>query len=187
MLAIAGHSFGGKVALEAARLGGKDSLDHVVVIDSVPGSRAPVRTPDSALALIDVLESLPPRFASRSDFIQAFVAAGNSRTLAEWLAGSVEKENDHVRFILDLNEIRALILDYFACDLWPVVEHPPGAVRVHLVIADRSDSYSPADRERALRIAASNRQVTVDVLPGGHWLHVENPDGLLGKLLDYIE
>ena len=187
LLAIAGHSFGGKVALEAARLGGKDSLDHVVVIDSVPGSRAPVRTPDSALALIDVLESLPPRFTSRSDFIQAFVAAGNSRTLAEWLAGSVEKENDDVRFILDLNEIRALILDYFACDLWPVVEHPPGAVRVHLVIADRSDSYSPADRERALRIAASNSQLTVDVLPGGHWLHVENPDGLLGKLLDYIE
>jgi len=55
------------------------------------------------------------------------------------------------------------------------------------VIADRSDSYSTADRERALRIAAANKQVTVDVLPGGHWLHVDNPDGLLGKLLDYIE
>jgi len=185
--AIAGHSFGGKVALEAARLAGIDSLDHVVVIDSVPGARVPVGGGDSALGVIDTIESLPRTFASKSDFIQALVAAGKSRRVAEWLAGSVEKENDHLRFILDLNEIRALILDYFASDLWPVVEHPPKAVRVHLVIADRSNSYSPADRERALRIAASSRQVTVDILPGGHWLHVDNPDGLLAKLLEYIE
>ena len=51
---------------------------------------------------------------------------------------------------------------------------------------NKPEQYDPADRDRALRIAASNRQVTVDVLPGGHWLHVDNPDGLLGKLLDYI-
>src|SRR5438045_3529156 len=37
--AIAGHSFGGKVALEAARLGELAALNHVVVIDSTPGSR----------------------------------------------------------------------------------------------------------------------------------------------------
>ena len=97
------------------------------------------------------------------------------------------REDDHVRFSLDLNEVRALLLDYFARDLWPVVEHPPGGVNVHLIIADRSDSYSRADRERASRIAASNSQVTADVLPGGHWLHVDNPDGVVGKLLDYIK
>jgi esterase len=91
-----------------------------------------------------------------------------------------------VRFMLDLEEIRALLLDYFASDLWPVVEHPPDKMRVHLIIADQSDSYSPADRERALQIAESNSRVTADVLPGGHWLHVDNPDGLLGKLLEYI-
>src|SRR5207302_8382605 len=172
--------------LEAARLARMDSLDQVVVIDSVPGIRPPVRNSESALAVIDTIELLPRTFASKSDFIRAFVAAGKSRTLAEWLAGSVERENDHVRFSLDLNEVRALLLDYFARDLWPVVEHPPGGVNVHLMIADRADSYSPADRERALRIAASNSQVTTDILSGGHWLHVDNPDGVLGKLLDYV-
>ena len=117
---------------------------------------------------------------------------GKNRGRHDWRdlareAGSVERENDHVRFSLDLNEVRALILDYFARDLWPMVEHPPSGVNVHLVIADRSDSYSPADRVRALRIAASNSQVTVDVLPGGHWLHVDNAAGVLSKLLDYIK
>ncbi|MSV27170.1 MAG: alpha/beta hydrolase [Bryobacterales bacterium] len=184
--AIVGHSFGGKVALEAARIGAISLLEHVIVIDSVPGVRDPLRGEDSALAVMDAIESLPRTLASRSDFIEALVAAGKTRPLAQWLAGSVEREGDHVRFMLDLNEVRALILDYFARDLWPVVEHPPGAARMHLVIGDHSGSYSPADRERAARIAASSERVTVDVLAAGHWVHVDNPDGLLRKLLDHI-
>ena len=72
-----------------------------------------------------------------------------------------------------------MLLDYFVRDLWPVVENPPRETRLQLVIGDRSDSYSPAERERALRIAASNPQVTVDVLPAGHWVHTDNLEGLL--------
>jgi esterase len=184
--AIVGHSFGGKVALEAARLGMLQSLEHVVAIDSAPGSTPPFHGGDSPLDVIDVLESLPREFESKSDFIRAVLAAGKTRTLAEWLAGSVDRENDHVRLSLDLDEIRALILDYFTRDLWPVVENPPGGVNVHLIIAEGSGTFSSADRERALRIAMANSQVTVDILPGGHWLHVDNPDGVLAKLLEYI-
>ena len=184
--AIAGHSFGGKVALEVARLGGLGSLAHVVSIDSAPGLKEAVRGDGSPLDVIDVLESLPREFPSKTDFVKAIVAAGKTRTLGEWLAGSVERENDHVRFSLDLNEIRALVLDYLACDLWSTVEHPPRGVNVHLVIAEQSDSYLQADVDRALRIAGLNSQVTVDVLPGGHWSHSDNPGALLAKLLDYI-
>jgi len=183
LAALIGHSFGGKVALEAARLRGLPDLHHAVVIDSVPGPREPVRGGDSALAVIETLERLPPTFASKADFIQALIAAGQSRYMAEWLATSLENESGQVRFGLDLNEIRALILDYFERDLWPVVEDSPGAVSVHLIIADQSDTYSPADRDRALRMAASNPRVTADIIPGGHLLHVDNPDGLLDKLL----
>jgi len=184
--AIIGHSFGGKVALEAARIGATQSLGHVVVIDSAPGSRKPFRAKDSALAVIETIESLPPAFSSKSAFIEGLIDAGQTPTLAQWLAQSVEREGDNVRFALDLDEIRALILDYFARDLWPVVERPPNALCVHLVIGDRSDSYSSADRDRALRIAASNERVTVDVLPAGHWVHVDDPDGLMRVLLNRI-
>src|SRR5262245_33255790 len=104
--AILGHSFGGKVALEAARLGGNNSLDHVFTIDSVPGPREPLRDKDSPLAVIDAIESLPPAFPSKTDFIRALISAGQTRKLADWLAGSVEKESNHVRFALNLDEIR---------------------------------------------------------------------------------
>jgi pimeloyl-ACP methyl ester carboxylesterase len=181
--ALVGHSFGGKVALEAARIGAIPSLEHVVVIDSVPGSREPIRGDDSALDVIEMLESLPQTFASKSEFIEAVVAKGKTQELAQWLAQSVDRENGRLRYALDLNEIRALILDYFARDLWPVAEQPPSGISVHLVIGDRSDSYGPADRARAARSAASNPRVTVDVLPAGHWVHIDDAAGLLNVLI----
>src|SRR5262249_21342262 len=162
------------------------SLDHVFTIDSVPGAREPLRGTDSALAVIDTIESLPPTFPSKSDFINALVSAGQTGTLAEWLAGSVEKEGDLARFALNFDEIRGLLLDYFACDLWPVVEHPREGLKVHLLIAGDSDSYSKADRDRALAITRANTQVTVDILPGGHWLHVDNADGVLARLVEHV-
>jgi esterase len=183
---MVGHSFGGKVALEAARLANLTPLQNVFTIDANPGTRGPLRGGDSALAIIDTLESLPPTFPSKTDFIRAIVASGQTRKLAEWLASSVQTEDDHVRFGLNLDEIRGLLLDYFARDLWPVIEQPPQGLRVHLLIADGSDSYSAADRDRALRTALKNTRITADILPGGHWLHVDNPDGVLDKLGEYI-
>src|SRR5437762_11077671 len=96
--AIVGHSFGGKVALETARLANLTPLQHVFTIDSNPGTREPLRGGDSAFAVIDTLESLPPTFPSKTDFIRTIVASGQTRRLAEWLAGSVQTEDDHVRF-----------------------------------------------------------------------------------------
>ncbi len=184
--AILGHSFGGKIALEVARLRGLASLEHLISIDSVPGSRQPLRDGDSALAVLDIIESFPPTFSSKTDFIHAVIAAGQTRTVAEWLASSLEKHGARIRFALNLDEMRALLLDYFDRDLWPVVEQPPGALRVHLLIAAHSDSYSAADREHALAIAKSNPQITADILPGGHWLHADNPDGVLTKVVKYL-
>ena len=77
-------------------------------------------------------------------------------------------------------------MDYFARDLWQVVEHPPEGLKVHLLIAADSDSYSKTDRDQAVRIARANSLVTADILRGGHWLHVENADGVLDKLVEYM-
>ncbi|HEX5000409.1 MAG TPA: alpha/beta hydrolase [Terriglobia bacterium] len=181
---IAGHSFGGKVALEVARQNTIPSLKRVIVIDSMPGSREPLQGADSALSILKLLESLPDTFPSITEFVAALENAGITRPVAQWLAGSLERRSDSVRFGLDHREIRALMLDYFARDLWPVVENPPGEVQIHLVIGEQSDSYSSSDRERAQRIAVVNPRVKVTLLPAGHWVHVDDPDGLLAAMSD---
>jgi pimeloyl-ACP methyl ester carboxylesterase len=188
--AIVGHSFGGKVALEILRQGflpilAKDNqstvpLSHVMTLDSNPGPRVPDPTPDSAWSVLEMLQELPATFPSRTAFVEAVTARGHSRTLAQWLALSTEPAPaGGVRFALDLAELRALLLSYFAADLWPVVSEPPDSVRIHLVIGEHSTSYAPTDRARARELTARREQMTVDFLPTGHWVHTDDLDGLL--------
>lgn len=187
LAAIAGHSFGGKVALETARLGETLPLKHIITIDSPAGRRDPLENGDSALALLRTIEALPSAFGSRADFANALERAGYSHQISQWLSTSMDKAGDGVRFGLDTSEIRALILDYFRRDMWQVVENPPKNVQMHIVIGDRSDSYSRADRERAAKLAAANPRVTVDILPAGHWVHIDDAECLLQTLLKRVE
>lgn len=197
--ALIGHSFGGKVALEVARIAHSagsqtgtaalalPGLAHVVTLDTNPGVRRPgdVTGRDSVVAVLQLLAGLPAVHASRTAFVEALVAQGLSRMLAGWLAQSTEAAPTApgaVRFALDLGELRALLDSYFANDLWPFLSQPPPGLHIHLVIGERSASYSPADRERAAQLAATWPQITVDLLPTDHWVHAEDPEGLL-KLL----
>jgi esterase len=182
VVAAVGHSFGGKVALALAE---KMTLADVVMIDSVPGTREPLRDGDSALAVLQTIASFAPVYPTKAAFIRA-IGEKHGRSIAQWLAISTEETEGGIRFALDLPEIEALLEDYFARDLWPLAEQPPAGTRVHLVIGERSISYSAADRERARAIAAAVPRVTVDVLPADHWVHVDDPEGLLRVLVERI-
>jgi pimeloyl-ACP methyl ester carboxylesterase len=132
--------------------------------------------------VLDLLTELPPTFASRAEFEEALTTGGLSSELVAWLAMNLVRQSDDTyRFGLDLAAIRALLDDYFALDLWPLVEAPPGRVRIELVIGGASTVWSEDDRARARRAeTALPHRVGVHIVPGaGHWVHVEAPDVLL--------
>ena len=178
---VLGHSFGGKVALAyAARRG---DLEVAWVIDALPGARA-AAPGDSTQAVMELLARLPQRHRSREAFMAAVETAGQPRGIAEWLAMNLVRDVDAYRLALDLPALRELLADYFARDLWPVVESPPGATRLHLVIATGATTFSAADRDRALRLLqAPERRLSVHLLPTGHWVHSEAPGDLLRLLV----
>ena len=183
---VAGHSFGGKVALELVRARAGD-LDVAVIIDSTPGARVPDEvTPDGALSVLARLAKLPPTFPERRAFDEHMRGAGLSHAVVQWLAMNVEAApSGGYRLRLDVTAIRALLDDYFARDLWSVVESPPGRARTCLVIGGASTTYDAADRERARRAAAAHpERVRADIVEGaGHWVHVDAPDALLQILV----
>jgi pimeloyl-ACP methyl ester carboxylesterase len=159
MDAIAGHSFGGKVALVARR---HRAFVQTWVLDATPSAR--VLDPDSSVAqVLALLERLPRAWAHRDDFVRAVVAAGQPEPLARWLAMNVR---DGV-LALDVGQVRALLDDYARCDAWDVADD------AIFVVADRSTAVSPADVRRMTR---------VHHVDAGHWLHADDPDAVVTLL-----
>lgn len=180
--AIVGHSFGGKVAIEVARRSSGGALRHLVVMDSLPGARPDHRGSESIDEVLRALEAAPGPFESREAFVAAIHAQGPNVPIAQWLATSVKRDDAGAfRFALDLDFIRAVLSDYFARDLWPTIEAPPPGVAVHLILGERSPVFGAGDRARADALAARG-QLTIDVLPTGHWVHAEDPDGVVRLL-----
>jgi len=80
----------------------------------------------------------------------------------------------------------AMFNSYKRKDYWDLLEHPPPGVEVHIVRAANSDRWSKRELsqldelERKSGNAPGEGSLKVHVLPhAGHWLHVENPTGLL--------
>ena len=194
--AVVGHSFGGKVALAFAR--SHPGLKAVMTLDSAPGPRLEARGSEGTLQVVTMLETLGRPWPDRDTFIAEVERRGQPRSLAQWLAMNLESRPEGWVFRLSLPRIHALLDDYFRVDLWPVVEratptvHPersrgtesPPGPRVHLVIGAKSNVYGQEDRARAHRLETeSGGHVTVDLLDAGHWVHVEDPQGLSEVLL----
>ena len=63
------------------------------------------------------------------------------------------------------------------------MRRPPPGVEVHVVRAARSDRWSPADDAAlaALRPPAYAHTLA----DAGHWLHFDNPEGLLRLIVEH--
>jgi pimeloyl-ACP methyl ester carboxylesterase len=182
--AVIGHSYGGKVALAlAGRWRGE--VDHVVVVDSAPGARADARGSEGTVAVVDLLAGLPRRHQSRESFVEAVVGAGHAREMATWLAMNLERDGDGFVLAIDPARIRAMLDDYFAVDLWFLLEELPGRMTVDVLVGGRSGVLSAADRERLGRLAAAHpARLRVSVVPdAGHWVHVDAPEATVDHLL----
>lgn len=183
VLAVLGHSFGGKTALEMLRC--RPALGDVWVIDSSPGPRPlAMKDPDhSVVSVLRVLESLPPDFESRAAFVAELQGRGFAKPIADWLAMNLVASVERYRFLLDVEALRDLLVDYFNADLWPVLETSSPPVR--FAIATNSTALSEEDKRRLETLERANR-VKATRLQGSHWLHVDAFDALLKLVLSTL-
>jgi pimeloyl-ACP methyl ester carboxylesterase len=180
--AVIGHSLGGKVAL---LLGAEPpaGVEQIWVLDASPSPR-PARGPsDLTQRVFDALAALPERIASRREFVLELGRRGVDEALGLWLAKNLVRMDGGLRFALDLPAIAELLADFDRSDLWSLLNAPPQGIRLHLVIGGRSASISASDRER-LQAAAKQDVIELLELPeAGHFLHVDDPEGLLRLLV----
>jgi pimeloyl-ACP methyl ester carboxylesterase len=172
IIALAGHSFGGKVVLAARGIVSRP-LVQTWMFDSSPSARPEAESdPDnSVMRVLGVFERLPTSWASRDAFVNAVIAEGEAKPLAQWLGMNVipGEGGDYVQR-LDPAVMREMLHDYYTQDLWAVAEDAslPGTVEV--VIATQSSTLDAADRRR---LATPPSHVHVHTIDAGHWLHIE--------------
>jgi esterase len=181
--AVLGHSFGGKVALVYTDHHA-DELRQTWVIDSTLEVREPS---GSAWRMIETVRSLPETFASRREAVEGLERAGYASGIAQWMAMNLEPANGGTyRWRLDFDGVEEMLRDYFRTDVWGVVESPPDPVELHLVKASDSDAIDEAAARRIEAAGERTGRVSLHRLEGGHWLNVDNPDGVLGLLLEEL-
>jgi pimeloyl-ACP methyl ester carboxylesterase len=195
--AIVGHSFGGKVALSLladsalADSVPAESVREAWVLDASPSARAARGENDSTRRVLTALFDAPPRFATRAAFVAELQRAGVDTSLGQWLSKNLIREPDGLRLVLDLQAIADLLADHDRSDVWSAIEVPEGSssqrdIKLRFVLGGLSPTVSAADRAR-LREAAARRPLEIFDLPtAGHWVHVDDPEGLMRALIERL-
>ncbi|GLE05490.1 hypothetical protein PINS_up014513 [Pythium insidiosum] len=176
--AVMGHSFGGKVW----------------VLDSLPGSVANDYAYRKVTASIErvlpVLKSIPLPIHSKKQLITDLTNKGISLGEAQWLTTNlkmISTNPETYTWKMSVPVIEELFQSFLANDLWPVVETTPEDTDIHFVQADRSRMWTPAVIERLNTLRHVKSNVHHYVLPNSdHWVHIDNPDGLLQIMLDNL-
>jgi len=172
-VSLVGHSLGGRVALELARLDPAIARD-VALLDITPG---PIddRLSASRRAL-EILLRAPDEAPDRRGLRQALIDGGLSPATADWLVMNVRVEEGRARWTFDRQALDRLQAKISAGDLWDVVESR--RVPVRAIRGGRSGYVRDEDVQRFEAAGAR-----VDTLPAaGHDVHVEALDGLVDLL-----
>lgn len=184
---MVGHSFGGKVVLLAMRY---IAAQGVFVVDTPPGERSEAKTTAEILHVLDSVRHVPMPIPSRRDLVEHLQNAGLSVALAQWMTTNLREaqpdEGSGFVWRFDLDACTELLHDFAKLDCWNLVESSRGFPHIHLIRGEKSDRFTDADikRMQTLAQAYTDGLVTYSVVPkAGHWVHSDNPQGLLQILV----
>jgi len=179
--AVLGHSLGGKIALlYTARHAA--ALRQMWVVDSTPAAGPPS---GSAWEMLRAVRSLPAQFTSRQEAAEGLTQLGFASDVARWMTMNLESSEGRYRWRLDFDALEELLRDFFQTDLWSAVLDPPAGVELHFIKASHSDVLSEDTLHRLDGVVATPR-ISLHVVPGGHWIHADNPDEVVRLLARHL-
>ena len=203
---LSGHSFGGKVVLQLLKRRIEEGVplpEHTWVLDSLPceydDTSVSENSQESVVAIFDNLRDVKTPFPSTQYAIEALMDKGISLPIAQWLTSSVRPLDGHGQDMLtwgfDLDVAAELFQDFARLDMWEFVKSFDGAGKtkdgkdayLHFVRAGRNPLWTDRELAKFESVTDQNKFVQLHTMPDvGHWLHVEDVQGLVHLLTKEI-
>ncbi|PON78033.1 Alpha/beta hydrolase fold [Parasponia andersonii] len=171
---------------------GNSLNEQLWVLDSFLGVKEP-EDEEEVENVLRTLRSVPPTVPSRKWLVNHLLGLGFSKSLSEWIGSNLKKSGDHMTWAFNLDGAAEMLKSYREKSYWPLLEHPPKGMEIDIVRAEESDRWDPATIQRLESLATLERgpsegNVTAHLLPkSGHWVHVDNPKGLLEIMAPKID
>ncbi|CAH8268392.1 unnamed protein product [Arabidopsis lyrata] len=189
---VIGHSLGGKVALQfmesCARGDFGDTASppkQLWVLDSVPGEVKAEKSDGEVEKVLKTLQSLPSPIPSRKWLVDHMVELGFSRSLSEWIGSNLKRSGDSEIWAFNLDGAVQMFNSYRETSYWSLLENPSKETEINFVIAEKSDRWDNDTTKRLEKIANQRQHVSEGKVAthllrnSGHWVHTDNPKGLL--------
>ncbi|KAM1293755.1 hypothetical protein ACFX2H_013767 [Malus domestica] len=110
---------------------------------------------------------------------------GFSKSSSQWIGSNLKKHGDHLTWAFNLDVAVQMFNSFQENCYWPLLEHPPQDMEIAVVRAEDSNRWDQDAIQQLENLATreadgSEGKVSAHVLPkSGHWVHVDNPKGLL--------
>jgi hypothetical protein len=94
-----------------------------------------------------------------------------------WMTTNIKVVDGGYTWRFNIDVCEELFRAFLDKDYFPLLMDPPGCT-INLVRASRNPLWLPADIDFLTKAEQDSGRVKLRTLEGGHWLHVDNPEGL---------
>ena len=133
--------------------------------------------------MLRLLEESPHAFADREEAVAWIKTGGFDEPTARWMAMNLQRGEEDWSWQLDVAGLRDLLTSFSESDLWPAVDDADRDRQIRFLQASEGSILTEADTDRLRRVSTPGGPIQLTVLKGGHWLHIDNPSGMLDLLV----
>lgn len=186
---IIGHSLGGKVSIEVARQ--MDSQCQVWTLDSFPFAfdESSIRNALGVLKVLETISGIVQPLESRAELYEILKESGFSQGLQQWLGSNlIGNDNDGYVWNFHIPGAFNLYEAYSKTDYSDVLANPPDQSRFEIIRALKSTGWDGESIRKLRHVSSNSKGMTRvhELENAGHWLHAENPRGLVDLMLPHI-
>lgn len=181
-----GHSFGGKVVVLLGKY--LESLEKICLLDSVVGLRdknkaASFAGDQSVEKVLEILGTISWPKSTRKEVMNDLISNGISHNVSAFMTTNLVEDERGLTLRFEPDNILQMLEDYNQLDCWPIIEKMSAQKNFYLVRAEHGGRLYEEDQQRFEVITGNNCYVLKN---SGHFVHIDNPKGLLVIMGDIL-